>query len=130
MGAKIIIDFIKEFLSRMTAKSPWFFKILQLFFASLTFAGYVPSMLQRWLNIEVPGHVITLCEDIAKYATGFFVAALLPVKSEPVAVTQQGEVLRKVDEDKLPFTAAKEQAAAQKSDDLPTVSNQDLKQNP
>lgn len=106
--SNIALNFFVELWQRLRTKSPTFFRVLQLFSALLTFAGYIPSILQRWFNVEVPGHIITMCEDISKYSAGFLVAASLPVSSTTVAVTTQGEILKKTDETKLPFTAIKE----------------------
>lgn len=106
--SSIALNFFVELWQRLRTKSPTFFRVLQLFSALLSVAGYVPSMLQRWFNVEVPGHIITMCEDISKYAVGFLAAASLPVSSTTVAVTTQGEILKKTDETKLPFTAIKE----------------------
>lgn len=108
MGSSIIIDFFRESLNRLFSKSPKFFKIFQLFAAALTFAGYVPSMLQRWFGVEVPGTTITMCEDVAKYAAGFFLAVLLPVAQKPVAKTEEGEAIKVTDEKRMPFTAKAE----------------------
>lgn len=121
MATNIIADFFRESLHRLFSKSPKFFKVFQLFAALLTFAGYVPSMLQRWFNVEVPGHVITLCEDIAKYAAGFFAAALLPVAQKPVAQTEEGEAIKVTDEKKMPFTAKAETKAMDKEVPPPPV---------
>jgi|GEM_PF-2434415 len=116
MGASVILNFFTELINRLKSKSPKFFKILQLFAALLTFAGYVPSMLQQWFNVEVPGHIITLFEDIAKYSAGFFAAAFLPTQSTPVAQTTTGDILKTTDEVKMPFTAAAEEKAEAKKD--------------
>jgi len=104
----IALNFFVELWQRLKTKSPTFFRVLQLVAALLTIAGYIPSVLQRWFNVEVPGHIITMCEDISKYAAGFLVAAALPVNSEQVAITTEGEILKKTDDKKLPFTAQKE----------------------
>jgi hypothetical protein len=108
MGSTVITDFLRESLNRLFSKSPKFFKIFQLLAAGLTFAGYIPSMLQRWFGIVVPGPTITFCEDVAKYAAGFFAAALLPVAQKPVAQTKEGEAIKVTDEEKMPFTAKAE----------------------
>lgn len=121
MGSSIIIDFFRESLNRLFSKSPKFFKIFQLFAASLTFAGYIPSMLQRWFGVEVPGPTITLCEDIAKYAAGFFAAALLPVAQKPVAKTEEGEAIKVTDEKRMPFTAKAETKVMQDAVPPPPV---------
>jgi hypothetical protein len=108
MGNNLALDFLREFLNRLVTKSPKFFKILQVIFGLLTFVSYVPSMLQRWFGVEVPGPTITMFEDIAKYSAGFFAALLLPVKQVPVAQTPEGEAIKVTDEKKMPFTAKAE----------------------
>lgn len=116
-----IMSFFKELIQRISTRSPVFFKILQFFAAGLTFAGYIPSMLQRWLNIEVPGHIITLCEDVAHYATGFFAASSLTAASPAVALKENGEILKQTDEKRLPFTKQCEEKAKEKLTDVPLV---------
>ena len=116
-----VLSFFVELFNRLRTKSPKVFKVLQLFAASLTLLGYIPSILQRWFNFEVPGNVITLFEDVSKYATGFFVAVLLPVKSPAVAQTEQGEPVRVTDENKFPYTAKAETAAMEKEVPPPPV---------
>lgn len=110
----MIPQFFKEFLNRLRTKSPRFFFILQLFGASLTFASYVPTMLERWTTLIVSQHFINFCEDIAKYAAGFTLAAMLPAESKPTAMTQQGDVLKKLDSGTYPFTANQEMKQAEK----------------
>lgn len=107
-----ILTFFKEFFQRLFIKSPVFFRVFQVVTATLTFAGYFPSMLQRWFNVEVPGHVITMCEDVAKYATGFFAASALTAQTKPVAIMDDGDVLKKTDDKKLPFTKKCEDKSA------------------
>lgn len=116
-----ILTFFREFFQRLFIKSPMFFRVFQIITASLTFAGYIPSMLQRWFNVEVPGHIITLCEDIAKYATGFFLSAALTAETKPLAVMEDGDVLKKTDEKKLPFTKRHEEKAKEKLSEIPKV---------
>lgn len=108
MASSIVLDFFKELLNRLFSKSPKFFKVLQVFSACLTFAGYVPSMLQRWIGVPVPGHIIHLFEDIANYAGVFFLGVMLPVAQKPVAQTAEGEAIKVTDEKKMPFTAKAE----------------------
>lgn len=120
MGASVILNFFTELINRLKSKSPKFFKILQLFAALLTFAGYVPSMLKVWFNVQVPDHTITLFEDIAKYSAGFFAAAFLPTQSKSVAMTEDGDILKTTNEKTMPFTAAAEVKVEEKKvNDLP-----------
>lgn len=110
------VIFLKELVNRIFQKSPKFFQIVKIIMALLTFAMYLPSMLQVWFNVEVPGHVIRLCEDIAKYAIGFFGGSLLPVEQKPVAQTDEGKAVIVVDEKKLPFTAKTQEKLIDKVD--------------
>lgn len=128
MAQSQILNFFIELFNRLRAKSPKVFQVLQIFAASLTFAGYIPSMLQRWFDVEVPGHTITLCEDVAKYAAGFFLASSLPVKTPVVAQTKEGEPVQVTDEKKLPFTAKAEEAAIKEAvPPVPVVNVPDAK---
>lgn len=111
-------NYFAELINRFRSKSPKFFQILQIFMASFTFLGYLPSMLQRWFGIEVPGPMITMCEDIAKYATGIFIASLLPVNKPAVGQTKEGSEISVTDEKKMPFTAAVE---AKKEPEPPVI---------
>ncbi len=117
------IKFFIEFFNRLGRKSPKFFRILQLIGASLTFAGYIPSMLQRWFGLEVPGPTITMCEDIAKYASGFFAASLLPATSQVVAQTDEGSAVKVTDEKKFPFTANAEKKKIDESVPPPPIAS-------
>lgn len=109
MANSQLLNFLKESWYRLQTKSPKFFFVLQLFGASLTLAGYIPSILQQWFNVTVPGHIITMCEDIAKYATGFFGAAMFSAKAKIVAKTDEGHAIVVTNENKLPFSAKVEQ---------------------
>lgn len=110
-----IRDFLIEIWNRLRTKSPKIFRVLQLLGASLTLAGYIPSMLQQWFNVEVSGNFISLCEDVSKYAAGFFAAALLPAKSPPVAQTEEGKAIIVHDEKKMPFTSKVEEKEIDKA---------------
>jgi len=121
MANNMVLDFLREFLNRLITKSPKFFKILQAIFGLLTFASYIPSMLQRWFGVEVPGSTITLFEDVAKYSAGFFAALLLPVKQVTVAQTPEGEAIKVTDEKKMPFTAKAESKTVEETVPPPPV---------
>jgi hypothetical protein len=105
--------FFIELINRLRTKSPRFFALLQMFGASLTLAGYLPSILQRWFNAEVPGHVITLCEDVAQYATGFFLATLM-AKKDTIATAPDGTIVTVTDEKKFPLSAKAEKKEVDK----------------
>jgi len=99
-----VLTFFKEFFQRLFIKSPVFFKVFQLVTGSFTFAAYIPAMLCRWFDVDVPQHFINLCEDMAKYSTGFFASTFLTAETKPVAIMNDGDILKKVDEVRLPFT--------------------------
>lgn len=103
-----LTDFLIELYNRIRTKSPKFFFVLQLLSASVLLLGYLPSALQRWTNIIVSVHFMTFCEDVSKYATGFFGASMLATKTKPTAQTETGEAIKVTDEKKMPFTSKHE----------------------
>lgn len=105
---QIIIDFFKEVVNRIGTKSPMFFKVLQVLGASLTFAGYVPSMLQQWFGVVVSPGIIHVCESVAKYSAGFFASSMLAAKPTVVGQTETGIEVKVTNETKMPFTAKSE----------------------
>lgn len=115
------LNFFKELFNRLQTKSPKFFFVLQIFGGSLTFAGYIPSMLQQWFNVEVPGHIITMCEDIGKYAAGFFASSMLAVKTPVVAQTVDGDEVKVTDEKRMPFTSVSEKKEVETAEPPPPV---------
>lgn len=106
---QIILDFFKEIFNRIAIQSPAFFKVLMVIMASLTFAGYIPSMLQQWFDVRVSGNVIHLCEMIAHYTTGFLIASGLTAKMPMVGQTESGIEVKVTDQNKMPFSAKAEQ---------------------
>lgn len=111
---QILTDFFREMINRLKTKSPTFFKVLMVIAAALTFAGYIPSMLQQWFNFQVYGSVIHYFEAVAHYATGFLVACGLTVKTDPVGKTEEGSAVKVTDEKVMPFTASREKKAMAK----------------
>lgn len=104
-----VVLFFKELLLRLSTESPRFFKIIQVVMACLTFAGYLPAIMDRWFGIQVSDRFVNICVDIATHTTVFFAASLLPSQNKPVALSETGEILKKTDEKKLPFTAKAEE---------------------
>lgn len=113
--------FFIELLNRIKSKSPKFFLVLSIITASLTGLGWVPTMLRDWFNIEMASNLVVMCQDIAKYATGFFAASMLPVKSPAVAQTKEGEAVIVTNEKKLPFTAKAEEKKIEQSAPPPPI---------
>jgi len=115
------MKFFSELFQRIGTRSPVFFRIIQVFTASLTFAGYIPSMLQQWFAVAVPGNYITLCEDIAKIAMGVCGGSFLTVDPKPVAIMHDGDILKKTDENRMPFTKMCDEKEKQKLKNVPKV---------
>lgn len=118
---QIIIDFIKELINRLRTKSPAFFNVLMVIAASLTFAGYIPSALQKWFGVEISGGMINFCEGLAKYTTGFLLASGLTSKALIVGQTEKGNEVKVTSEEKMPFTAKVEQKEVAKAIPPPDV---------
>lgn len=109
------LSFIIETINRITAKSPKYFRIWQLIMACLALAGYSPSILSLF-HIHTSAEFVGTTKTIGTYFMGFFSASLLTTQSKAIAMTESGEILKKTDENKLPFTAKVEEKAAEKTD--------------
>lgn len=100
-----ILSFLSEFVQRLRTKSPAFFRILQLIVGCLTGLSYLPTILCNWFGVDLAPHFVTMCNDIAKYSTGLLAGLFLPAETAPVAIMNDGDLLKKTDEKRLPFTA-------------------------
>lgn len=116
-----IAAYFREALARLFAKSPMFFTIYKHFMASLTLAGYAPTVLCDYFNVDLQPHFVKLCTDISKVALGCFMTGFLPAASPAVALKENGELLKQTDEKKMPFTKMCEQRQADKLTDKPVV---------
>ncbi len=111
-----IINFFKEAIYRLRTKSPRFFYILQLFAAGLTAASKLPGILERWTTLIVSPQFVHFCDDISKYAAGFLLATLLSSETKQTAITEDGSVIKKLEEKKYPFTTTSEKKKAAKEE--------------
>lgn len=100
----IIAAYFKEAIQRLGTRSPMFFRMLQFFMASLTFAGMIPTVLCDYFGIELQANFVKLCRDIAKVSLGMFLGGFFTVESKPVAIQENGTFLNQTDEKKLPYT--------------------------
>jgi len=107
-----VLNFFREALNRLRTRSPRFFYILQLLGGSMTLAGKLPTLLDRWTTMHISPEFVNVCNDIAKFSLGFLMATFLSAETKPTAVTQEGDVLKKLDETKYPFTATSEKKKA------------------
>lgn len=117
-----VINFVKESIQRLRVKSPKFFFILSLIGASLTLLGYLPAAIDRWTTISVSQEFINFCEDVSTRAQGFLIATLFSAESKPTAMTPAGDVLKKLDEEKYPYTASVERKKVEAAE-IPVVAD-------
>lgn len=107
-----ITKFFRESFNRLKTRSPRFFFILTMIGAALTLAGYIPAAIDRWTTISVSQQFINFCEDVGNWSKGFMLATLFAAESKPTGVTQDGSVIKKLDQDRYPFTSAVENKKA------------------
>lgn len=115
-----MINYLKELVHRIRTRSPKFFFILSVIGGSLTLLGYLPAALDRWTNLDVSQNFINFCEDVSSRAQGFLFATLFAAESKPTAMTPEGNVLKKLDEAKYPFTAEVERKRVEAAE-IPVV---------
>lgn len=110
----MVIKFIQEFFQRLFTKSPKFFRVWQLLLSIATIVTGLPELLQ-YLHITLPPSLAILENQTVSIATSAaLLMTLLTTQSKPVGVTTTGEVIKKTNETKLPFTATAEQKSAEK----------------
>lgn len=114
--------FLVETFNRLfKSKSPAFFVRMRMVVGALTLANYLPAVLMRWFGAELPPGIVNLCEDIAKYCTGIFVALFLPASEPAAAQTSDGGKIQVTNEEKYPFSAAKEREKIEETVPPPPV---------
>jgi hypothetical protein len=117
----VLVAFLQELLQRFATKSPKFFRIWQLVLSIVTAVTGLPETLQM-LGITLPP---SLCffenKIVAACTAGAFFMSLLTTQSKPVAIMENGELLKKTNEKQLPFTAEMEHRAAVKNNGITPV---------
>lgn len=114
--------FLLETFNRLfKSKSPAFFIRMRIIFGLFTFANYLPAILLRWFGAEVPQTIINICEDVAKYSTGIFVALFLPAAEPTAAQTVDGAKVQVTNVEKYPFSAKKEREKIEETVPQPPV---------
>lgn len=113
---KQIANFFIEALNRVRTKSPKFFYILQIIGGALTMAGKIPVMIHKYTDIMMSPGFVEFCNDLGNTALGVMLGAFFSAETKPTAITESGDVLKKLDENKYPFTAKVEQQKAEKAD--------------
>lgn len=110
----MLLAFLKELFQRFATKSPKFFKVWQWVFGTLTAVTGIPELLNSF-NITLPS-ALSIFENkaVAFASAGAFFMSLLTTQSKPIGVTEVGDIVKKTNEDKLPFTAQSEIKTAEK----------------
>lgn len=113
-------SFLLETFNRLfKSRSPAFFVRVRFIMAGLALANYLPIVLKRYFNIELPEGMVLLCQDIAQYATGIFGGTFLPTQKASVGKTARGKSIQVTDEKQLPFSAKAEKKEMDKEVVLP-----------
>jgi hypothetical protein len=123
--------FLQELFMRFKTKSPKFFQIIQWISASLVMITTLPTLLDEIeaFGITFPDIVYSHVTIAVRYASiGIFLISMLTTQSKPAGVTEDGTVLKKTDETKLPFTAGDEIKKAEKAANEGTVTQLTTKQ--
>lgn len=101
--------YLVELIKRWGSKSPKFFKVINVISLVTTILTGLPGLLQQF-NVTLPDWASVLQNKVVAIASLVaFIISKLPVESTPVAVTEQGDILKQTDQKALPFTAASEQ---------------------
>lgn len=109
-----LIDFLKELILRFSTKSPLFFRIIQWVSAALALSMYIPATLEAF-HISLPEIIsANINLVLAKMASVAFVISMLTTQSKPLGITEDGQVIKTTNDNKLPFTSRSEQKIAQK----------------
>lgn len=105
----LFLSWLRENIQRFFTNSPLFFKWWQRISYALILITAVPEFLQMF-DVELPPPFNTYISKAVMFASiGILWMSRLAAQSVPVAVTNNGEVLKKTDVTKLPFTAKVEQ---------------------
>lgn len=109
-----VLNFLQENLQRIFIKSPLFFRIWQIVSGAAVLITGLPDFLNQFDIVLPEAWQALASKGIAWASSGMFFMTLLTTQSKPVAITETGEVLKKTDESKLPFTAKNEGKVADK----------------
>lgn len=112
MNNNILLDFFKEFIQRLGTKSPMFFRVISYVSAACALVTGIPKLCEE-LGINLPAWAeIAQSKTISIAAAVSFVISKLTTQSTPVGVSREGDMLKKTNVEKLPFTAKSEEKAA------------------
>lgn len=110
----LFLSWLQENIQRFFTSSPLFFKWWQRISYALILITAVPEFLQMF-DVELPPPFNTYLSKAVMFCSiGILWMARLASQSVPIAVSQSGDVLKKTDTAKLPFTAKAEKIEATK----------------
>lgn len=100
------ISFLQEIFKRLVSKSPKFFIVWQWIFGALTAVAGIPSLIvEAGWHLPAPFDSL-LTKVVAVVSALVWFMSKLPVDTQPVVLTADGEVLKKAANAKaLPFTS-------------------------
>ena len=99
-----LILFLSETLSRLSTKSPKFFRVYKYISGVVIALTGIPSALEYWQVVLPHPFNIFANQTAGIAATVAFIMASLPVNNITIGQTETGPV-KQVDAEKLPFTA-------------------------
>jgi len=110
-----VLNFLQEMLQRLFTKSPMFFKVWVFISSAFVLITGVPDFLSMF-HVQIPNlwneHVT---QAVAWSSRAMLFMSALTTQSKPTAITEDGTILKKTDEKKLPFTAKNEANVASKT---------------
>lgn len=110
----LFLSWLQENVQRFFTHSPLFFKWWQRISYALILITAVPEFLQMF-DVELPPPFNTYLSKAVMFCSiGILWMARLASQSTPIAVSQSGDILKKTDTSKLPFTAKAEKIVATK----------------
>ncbi len=108
----LFLAWLSENLNRLFTKSPLFYKVWQIILGALILVTGLPKFLLAFhLHIPSPYDVFAN-QSVAWCSIGAFIMASLSSKGR--VQVSEGEIVKKTDETKLPFTAEAEKKEVEK----------------
>lgn len=120
----LFIKWLAENLKRLFTKSPKFFLVWSWISGLLVAITGIPQALDFFGVTLPPMFEVLANKAVALASAGAFFMSILTTQSTPVAITEEGGVIKKTDEEKLPFTAQSEKNQVIKThaaDSLPKI---------
>lgn len=108
MTNNLLMQFLQEIFLRFKAKSPTFFVWWQRIAMIVGAVTGLPEFLAQFNIVLPPSLTILENKTIAICSMVALFMSLMPAQSTTVAISEEGELLKKTDHEKMPFTAKTE----------------------